>query len=399
MSRERVAVLFVDHATALGGAEQVLLTLLRDLDRTWLVPHVATQPGALADAARALGVAVHELPLRRLRHPLAAWRLGRGAYGLRRLIRREAITLVHANTVRASLYASAALPARGCGLVWYVHDIVPSGWFGRRMCRVSAAVIAVSAAVAAALPCAAKVQVISNGVHPEDFAARRPTDAAQLRAQWGIPPDATLVAQIARLQPWKGQRDVIAVAEMLREAGDRLYVVIVGGDIFGDAAAYAEDLKAMIGRRHLAAHVRLVGHCDDIAAVLNAVDIVVHASDCEPFGMALIEAGAAARPVVAYASGGVPEILRHEHTGLLVPAGDRAALAAALRRLLRDPQLARSLGAAARAEVQARFDARDMARKVEAVYARVLGVASDRGKRVASRAADAADPAVRVVQG
>jgi glycosyltransferase involved in cell wall biosynthesis len=368
----RAAVLFVDHATNLGGAQHVLLNLLRDLDRRWLTPHVATQSGALADAARELGVRVHEASLPRLRHLMAPWRLIRGAAVLRQIIDSEAITLVHANTARASLYAVAALRARQCALVWHVHDIFEPGWYVRSMCRRADVAIAVSAAAAAALPCASKVYIVHNGVHAEHFSRDPSEEAANLRRQWGVPSRAILVGQVARLQPWKGQRDVIAAASLLQRDRDDVYFAIVGGDVFDDAAAYAAELRATVREQNLERHVILAGHQDDVAAVLSAVDIVVHASDREPFGMALIEAGASGRPVVAYDSGGVAEIVQHERTGLLVRPNDPVALAEAIRRLIENPTLARSLGDQARADVHARFDAKTHVNRIETVYRQVL---------------------------
>lgn len=366
------AVLFVDHATSLGGGQHVLLNLLRAIDRSWLVPHVATPPGALADGVRALGVAVHELPMPPLRHPLGLWRLGRGASALRRLIDGEGIALVHANTMRASLYASAAVRRRRCAFVWHVHDIFEPGWYLRYMCGRADAAVAVSAAAAAPLPCAAKVRVVHNGVAPERFCVERSAEAVRLRERWGVPPSATLVGQVARLTPWKGQRDVLAVADRLQRERDDVYVVIVGGDVFGDAADYAAELEAAVRARGMGARLLLAGHRDDIPTVLSAVDIVVHASDREPFGMVLIEAGAAARPVVAYAGGGVDEIVSHERTGMLVQSKHPSALADAIERLIDDPTLARSLGENARDEVCGRFDVRAQARGIEVVYREVL---------------------------
>ena len=369
----RRAILFVDHASALGGAELALLTLLRHLDRSTLAPHLATPAGALAVAARRLDVTVHEVPLPRLRHePAAPWRWARGVAALARIIRQARIAVVQHNTMRASIYATAAARLTRRPLVWQVHDIFPSGVYVRLMCAMADAAIAVSAAVAAPLPCAHKLWVIHNGVTCEDFQGDQAATAAQLRARWGVPPDATLMGQVARLQPWKGQRDVLAAAERLLRDGANVYVAIVGGDIFGDAPAYVDELRRAVAARGLAPRIVFTGHVEDVPAILSALDIVVHASDHEPFGRILIEAGAAARPVVAYESGAVGEIIEHERTGLLVRPGDRDALATALRRLIDDPPLAHRLGAAAREAACRRFDARRLTRDVESVLWRVM---------------------------
>jgi glycosyltransferase involved in cell wall biosynthesis len=369
----RPAVLLVDHATALGGAEHFLLDVIDLLDRSRFLPYVAAPAGALADAARRRGVSVCEVPLPRLRGaPTAAWRWVQGVSRLTSIIRRERISLVYSNGMRASLYAAVAARLSRRPHVWQVHDIFPSGTYVRAMSALSQGTIAVSAAAAAPLPGAQKVSVIHNGVRLERFRQGRRDDAVRLRAAWGVPRDSTLIGQVARLQPWKGQGDVIAAAAGIVRASPRVYFAIVGGDIFGNTAAYERGLKADVARRGLSDRVVFTGHQDDIAATLPALDMVVHASTDEPFGRILIEAGAAGLAVVAYAGGGVPEIVVHEHTGLLVPQGDVIALAAALQRLVSTPSLARALGDAARAHVAAHFDARRVTQQVEVVFQRVL---------------------------
>ena len=372
-------ILLVDHATALGGAEVGLLLLLELLDRTQFTPHLVTQAGRLADAARTLDVTVHVVALPRLRGGAgAAWHLARASAGIARIIRRERIALVVSNTMRASFYATLAARLTGRPLVWQVRDIFAPGLYVRAMGRLCDAAIAISRAVAEPLPCRDKVQVIVNGVRAERFAAERSEQADRLRAVWGVPPGMVLIGQVARLQPWKGQRDVLAAAARLRDL-PTVRVAIVGGDIFGDAAAYAEELEAMVRSLGLTERVIFAGHHDDVPSLLPALDIVVHASDHEPFGRILIEAGAAGVPVVAYASGAVSEIVVHEGTGLLVPPGDPVALAAGLRRLAADLPLARRLGANARAHVRDRFDAVRLTRDTEEVFRRVLSGGSAAG--------------------
>ncbi len=241
------------------------------------------------------------------------------------------------------------------------------------------AVVAVSAAVAARLPPSANVRVIRNGVRTADFAALPHDRAAALRQRWGVPATATLVGQVARLQPWKGQRDVITAAEVcLRDRPD-LYVVIVGGDVFGDAADYERALRARVSERRLDGRIVFAGQVTDIVAVLGALDVLVHASTAEPFGTILLEAAAAGVPIVAYDSGGVPELLSDEVTALLVPSGDWQALGDGILRLVDDRRLARALASRAQTAVRQYFDAE---RWVHDVQALLLDVAARHGGRV-----------------
>jgi len=360
-------ILFVDHSGALGGAQISLLQVLERLDRGRFTPHLIAH-GRLADAARAAGACVHEMRLAQLRRKVTApLRVLRGVVQLITIIHRERITAVHSNSMRASIYAAVAARATGRPHLWHVRDMLRRGLYAYALCASSAAAIAVSQAVADVLPCAAKTRVIHNGVDLDIFRADRQAAAASLRAAWGVPTDAVLVGHVARLQSWKGQRDVIAAAEMVLRLLPDVYFAIVGGDIFGDAAAYEAELRATVADRTLSTRVVFAGHQEDVAAMFAALDIVVHASTEEPFGRVLIEAGAAGRPTVAYASGGVGEIIIDGQTGLLVNAGAPAALAAGLERLVRDPLLAHALGAAARAHVGNCFDIREATRRLEDV--------------------------------
>jgi glycosyltransferase involved in cell wall biosynthesis len=368
-----VPVLFIDHADALGGAEKILLLLMECLDRDRFAPHLVAPPGVLAAAARQAGVAVHEMGLARLRgKPTAPWRLLRTVVPLVQLVRREGIAVVCPHSARASVYAALAARLARRALLWHAHEPGPSALYRRLMCVLSDATIAVSAALAADLPCRRKVRVIHNGIRWADFAGDHRQRGLRLRAAWGVPRDAVLVGQVARLQPWKGQHDVVAAAELLLRDHPDVYVAIIGGDIFGDAAAYEQQLKARVAASDQSQRLLLTGHQEDVPAVLAALDVLVHGSAAEPFGTILLEAGAAGVPIVAYSGGGVAELLTHEVTALLVPQGDRAGLAAALARLVAHPDLRRALGDAARMRVRQQFDIGRMTDEVQDVLANLV---------------------------
>lgn len=214
--------------------------------------------------------------------------------------------------------------------------------------------------------------MIPNGVCADDFAGDHCEDARRLRLRWGVPEGAPLVGQIARLAPWKGQRHVVAAAERVHRELPDAWFALAGGDVFADAAAYAGELRECVAESDVATHVVLPGHQHDVSAALAALDLLVHASRAEPFGRILIEAAAAGVPVVAFASGGVPEIIVDEETGLLVPDGDEAALAAGILRLLREPALARRLGEAARVRARERFDVGPLTQRMEALMEELI---------------------------
>src|SRR3989338_7498561 len=124
--------------------------------------------------------------------------------------------------------------------------------------------------------------------------------------------------------------------------------------LVGDGPA-RDRLRSLAEELGLPGQVMFAGMRDDVASVLPMMDIFVCPSLYEGFGIAIVEAMAAGRPVVASAVGGIPEIVVHEDTGLLVPPGDAAALADALATLLNHPEQARAMGARGLARAREKF--------------------------------------------
>ena len=378
-ARAPVTLLFVDHASALGGAEISLLGLLEHLDRQRFRPLLATVDGPLAEAAERLGVPVARLPLARLRRsPMAPWRWLRGSLALAALARRERVALVHANVLRAAAYAAPAALLAGRPLVWHVRDILATDLLVRLLCRRSAAVIAISRAVAAALPCAARSRVIYNPIAlPEPAvlapAASSPRSPIPPRAALGLP-EGQLVASVGRLRAWKGHHRFLAAAAKVASERPGARFLVIGGQLFGEDGAetdYPARLAHLARAPEIFGRTLLLGQRDDMAAIWPHLSLLVHAADAEPFGRVVAEAQAAGVPVLGFADGGLPEIVAQGESGRLVPVGDDAALARALAELLDDPPGLRRMGQAGRARA-ARFAPAAHARAVEAVYDSLL---------------------------
>lgn len=373
-------VLFLDHAPALGGAERSLLLLLKHLDRSRWQPHLACSGGPLAEAAAALGVPVHVVPMPRLRRSprfLQDWLAG--ARAIVHLARQTGVILIHTNTVRSALYGGLAARLARTPFVWHMRDFWLSEsrprhiWadaLGKRvLCATAARVIANSQAVAAHLPCRRKVIVVYNGIEIERFDPAM--DGQPFRKQYGIPTDAALVGTVGRLRPWKGQDRFLRALARVREAVPGVWGIIVGGAIFGESDDYPERLQALAVDLGFAGRVVFTGHLEDVRPALAAMDLFVHLGDPEPFGLVNVEAMAMGKPVVAFAHGALPEIVADEETGLLVLPGDEAALAEAVIALLRDPAWRAAIGRAGRTRVEAHFTAEQMATGAEAVLQEV----------------------------
>jgi glycosyltransferase involved in cell wall biosynthesis len=200
-----------------------------------------------------------------------------------------------------------------------------------------------------------------------DAAAR-----ASTRAELNIPSEAMVFVFVGRLSADKGVIDLARAFESLARAERNVYLVLVGPDEDGlEAAIRAAAAEA-------GARLRLVGMADAPQRYLAAGDVFCLPSYREGFGSAVIEAAAAGLPAIGTRIYGIVDAIEDGVTGLLVPAGDTAALTAAMLRLARDERARRALGGAARARALSDFSQEDLTSAVMAFYERVL---PDRGPR------------------
>ncbi|PWH20032.1 MAG: hypothetical protein DDG58_03410 [Ardenticatenia bacterium] len=370
-----VTILYTDHGEGLGGAENSLLILMRHLDRSRFRPVLACERGPLAQTARALGLEVYETNFPRLRgHPLALPRLWWSGWALASLARRHHAAILHSNTMRASLGTTLASRLAGCPMIWHGHDLYGPGriggrWYPRLMSRLAHTIIANSHAVARTIP-RPDVHVIHNGIEVEHFHPQLSPSAA--RAQLGLPETGVLIGTVGRMQPWKGHHIFLQVARRVRDLLPDAHFLIVGGQVFAADADYAERLRHLAHELGIAQRVRFVGHQADVAPWLAAMDVFVQCSEAEPFGLVIVEAMAAARPVVAFADGGVPEIVLDGETGMLVAPGDVSHMAEAVAKLAVDRDLAQRMGRAGRERVETNFSATRYVRQIEELYEEIL---------------------------
>lgn len=196
-----------------------------------------------------------------------------------------------------------------------------------------------------------------------------------MRHALGIPADVRVVAQVARVIEYKGQLQLLrAAAEVLSHAPD-VWFLICG---YSSAApAYAAQLQQTIDALNLGHRVRMTPWPGDIAEVWRAVDIHAHPSLLDSSPIAIHESMALGLPAVVSSAGGIPELVEHDVTGLVVPTDDSAQLAAAILRLVAEPDLAARLGRAARQRYLARHRPEQMTHALEELmlelYARKRG--------------------------
>jgi glycosyltransferase involved in cell wall biosynthesis len=353
----------------LGGSDNILLSVLRGVDRRRLEPTVAfLEPGPFQREVADLGVATHTLEGGRMRNPL---HLASTIRSLRSLLRAERPDLILNWLSTAHIYGGPAawLSGQRERCIWWQLDMHTDGPLGRGRLLDRLASATPARAIGACSEAAAASQAelwphrpsfsVLPGIPPPRFPDEQGRMA--LSGQLGLPADELVVGTVGRLFAWKGHHRMLEAVELLRRQGVAAHALVVGGGGHRGDRRYESSLRALAQRPLLRGHVTLTGQVPDAATYMPLMDIFVNASSPEPFGLVLTEAMAAARPVVAVDAGGPREIVVAGETGLLARSGAPQDLAAALVTLAGDEELRRRFGDRGRRRYLAQFTEERMA--------------------------------------
>lgn len=385
-------VLLVHHSNDLYGPDVVLLETVKGLDRERYSPFVVLpedcrSEGGLAAALAALGVPYQFCPLgilrRRYLKPRRLPRFGiefaRAVGKLARLIQKRRIDIVHSNSL-ASCAGAVAARITGTPHIWHVHEMVVSPARVKRALhftapRLSSAVICISEAVKRhmlqdAARFAEKFVVVYNGLPMEKFLPA--SDGSAVRRELGVPLDAPLIGMVGRVNNGKGQVPFVhAAAQLAREFPGAYFVA--AGSVFAGEQRYMDILQSEVENAGLRDRFLITGFRSDVPALLSAFDVFVHpAIHPEGFGLAVLEAMAAAKPVVATAHGGPLEMMEDGVSGYLVPPGDAEALARRVGDCLRDRTRSRQMGSRAQERAMRLFSVTRYLEQIEDLYEQLL---------------------------
>jgi glycosyltransferase involved in cell wall biosynthesis len=371
-------ILYVDTCLGIAGGQTSLLGILRFLDRSRFHPVVSSPPQSdLKIQCRRLGITWLPLPFHSthvrsgsiwpgLNLPLDLLRSLYGVSYLAGLIERQRIDLVHANTFKAALVGavSAFLSARP--LVFHDRILITHGFLGKVVASSARRIIAVSQAVASkpvnrGKP---KVCIVNDGVD---------TEILKPRSQ---PGPGLAVCYLGRISREKGLHNLVQCAPRVRAAVPGVRFIIAGAPYTAEDVRYLAEVRTALNRMDVVGAFEFRGYVSDIGAFMSEAAVLVLPSDREAFGIAILEAMALERPVVAFRAGGPQEIIRHGREGLLVEPADVEGLAQALVSLLRDPESAQQMGRWGRQTVEQRFSIKTAARQVMEVYEDIMGMPS-----------------------
>ncbi|NMF64815.1 glycosyl transferase family 1 [Brasilonema octagenarum UFV-E1] len=343
-------IIIMPLAEQRGGSEMTLRDLMqegRNAGVEWLV--IFLEDGPMVELFRKFGVDARVVRGGRVRE---VHRLLMSAIAIASIARREHANVIISWMWLAHLTGGLAALLAGIPAMWYQQEIPDNKNFLKRLVNLMPArgVVTITKAIQSAqsqiLP-ERPVYLVNPGVALDRFNPSDLPSPSEARSKLGLPLDGPLIGIVGRMQRWKGIHVLVEAMPKVLQKYPNAHCVVVGGkhDLEPD---YEDFLNEKIATLGLPEKVLLAGLQRNIPEWVQAMDVFVHASDNEPFGIVIIEAMALGKPIIAGNAGGPTEIITNGLNGLLTPYGDANALADAILRYLNDQEFARTAAQAAR---------------------------------------------------
>jgi glycosyltransferase involved in cell wall biosynthesis len=370
----RLRVVIIGHSASLSGGELAILRLVRQLAEEVDLHFIVAEDGPLVRKMQEEGATVEILMLpesaRALRKSrvqaarfpvIPAWHTMRYSIRLARRLRKIGPDVVHTNTLKSAIYGGIAARMAGIPCVWHVRDRIAKDYLpGFAVASVQFAaryiptrIVANSATTRGTLGSGVDALVISDTAAGGRQSPERLRDNGSGLLGAPSPKKGSrdlVIGMVGRLAPWKGQ-DLFLRAFALAFPFGRTKAVIVGSALFGESE-YEKSLVTLADELGLSERVEFLGFQEDIPAVLERFDLLVHGSIIpEPFGQVVIEGMAAGLPVIAADAGGPAEVIQSGLNGLLYPPGDADAMASCMATLAQNEELRRAMGTEAQVTV------------------------------------------------
>lgn len=364
----RIKVLHVQRHLVMGGLQNVILGLLRHMDRNLVENAVCCvmEGGFSEEEFRRTGVPVVVLGM-------PVWKLPLAPFALAKVIREFKPDILHVHLPWLEIVAViAARLAGGVKVVCHEHarigsTIIPpwlQGVFARRTARVIAVSDSVARAVLTRLRVSPeRVTTVHNAV---DLSAVDAAPEVDIRQELGVRPDARLLTFAGRLVRQKGVAELVDAATPIRRSQPDTHIVIIGD------GPYMRSFRKRAKRHRVADMVHFVGTRRNVFGILKSTDLYVHPSHNEGLPIVVLEAMGVGVAVVATNVDGTPELVVDGETGYLVPPRDPIAFADAVIRALSDPDRLLEMGRAGRRRIEEQFTFEQAARKVERIYREVM---------------------------
>lgn len=345
----------------IGGAESYVFQLAKQLKVMGYNIYAASWGGLLADELKNMGITHYKVPIRLHK--------GLASLMLEKIIHRHNIQLVHANSGAAGQATALACMRSNVPWIYTAH-----GWlnFKEQQSNIAQAqrIICVSdylknRFLSEGYLDPQKLVTIYNGI---DTATYSPTSdnfskGNQLRKKWGVAKSDFLLGIVSRVaRPnMKGHMDLLHILENHRENRNWKLVIIGKGK-------YIPFLKYKAWKYGLYDRIIFAGHHTDIPVALSAIDVMAFPSKLETFGLAAAEAMSMSKPVVAYAVGGLPEVIDDGKTGFLIEKNNLASMYEKLLLLYNDTDLRKKISFNGREKINGKFSHQETVKSIIKIY-------------------------------
>jgi glycosyltransferase involved in cell wall biosynthesis len=374
---EKTKILHLITNLPVGGAQDNTLITVERLDRSKFdVTLMCAPEGQWVQRARQLAD-VNLIFVEELRREIHVFYDVAAFFRIYRSIRHGRYAIVHTHSSKPGFLGRLAARLAGVPVIIHTihgfpfHDFMPASarnfyiWIERQLARMTDYLVTVSRlnlekAVQLRLAKRDKLVNVYSGIDFEKFDVE--IDVRQKRRELGLGEGENVVGMVGRLSEQKAPWNLIqAIPQVLRHHPRTRFVFVGDGELKHKMQELAKDLN-------VSAHTLFLGFRDDVAEVMQTLEVYVLPSQWEGLGRSLTEAMYLERAVVATAVEGVPELVENGKTGILVPPNQPQALAHAITSLLSDPEKCRQLGEAARRKVEGSFEAKHMLRDLERLY-------------------------------
>jgi glycosyltransferase involved in cell wall biosynthesis len=375
----RKKILYISHSAQLAGAELCLLNLVRNLDRERFTSAVVfPEEGPLKESIEGLGITTYLAPLE-----WGVWASGRLKYNavplpervqrILEIIDKEEPQIIHSNT---SVIFEGAIAAKLKGIphVWHIHEVLeghpslqaflPLPLFYRVLEFLSDKVVVVSNDMKrelAAFVASEKLQTVFNGIDPARY---KDVSAANVRGEFGIPDDCLLSINVATISRYKGQDNLLEAAALAKAKGSNVKYLLVGPGSKENVDALLSKIKDL----NLTEDVFYLGYREDAPELIKGSDFFVLPSVKEGFPLAVLEAMALGKPVIATDCCGPADMVNDGVNGYLVPVGRPDLLGDKILQLSRDKSAMANMGEQSYEKYRANFGIEKYASDFEKLY-------------------------------
>ncbi len=380
-------ILFYSHTGKVSGAENILLLILKCVNRDKFIPVAICPEGDLAEEISNLGIPVKIVSELEARF---TWRIDLilkyliSLFGTIKQLRSEIFKvrpdLIHANSIRAGITANFASIGTGLPVFWHIQDELKLHPFSiaiRLLVAASSRTRLIPVSGATAKSFRGRIlqwfgkhvpeRVVHNAIELAKF-EYNPANRQKIRKEFGLDDTEFVLGAVGQITPRKGQLELIQTFAKAREQMPSSTLLIIGAPMFNKDHHYLEQLKQTVGRTGLEGHVKFLGLRKDVAAIMQALDVLVINSKSEALVVVAIEAMACGTPVIATSVGGTKEIIKHKVNGWLTSFGDERQLIEALSTLSRQPEMRASFSERGKKIVDSQLNAQKFIKNLEEFF-------------------------------